>query len=134
MSKLEQALKKSAKNILRVSEFAEQCAVIRYIGFRYPNVRICSSAGGLFTTKTQAIKNVQAGYSAGFPDLFIYEPLGGYHGLAIEVKRIGGRATEEQKEWIAALNDRGYFARFAYGFEQAKELIDGYFRRAKSVS
>ena len=38
------------------------------------------------------------GYKRGFPDVFVYEPRGAFHGLAIELKKDkGGRVSHEPK-------------------------------------
>lgn len=72
-----------------------------------------------------------AGYRAGFPDLFIYEPRGEFHGLAIEMKRDKkSRVSESQKEWIEALNERGFRGVVCYGFDDAVSVIDSYFHRS----
>lgn len=68
-----------------------------------------------------------SGYKRGFPDVFIYEPRGRWHGLAIELKRDkGGRLSAPQREWIAALEARGYRAVVAKGLEAAKEVLTEY--------
>lgn len=69
----------------------------------------CASAGGMRTNIGTAVKMKMAGYKKGFPDIFIYEPKGQYHGLAIEVKA-RARSTPEQREWKQALEIRGYKA------------------------
>lgn len=65
------------------------------------------------------------GLKAGVPDNFIAEPRGKYHGLFIELKRAKkslSRKTAEQKEWVKALNEKGYKAAFCYGAEEAKRI------------
>ena len=44
----------------------------------------------------------------------------------MEIKTIKGRATQEQKEWIEALNERGYKAEVVKGLADILNLIDGY--------
>lgn len=73
-----------------------------------------------------------------WPDLFIYEPRNGKHGLAIELKAEGVSVLlkngdlpsnphiREQAEVLRQLRDRGYAAEFAVGYAQARELIDAY--------
>ena len=115
-----------------MSEDRLQSEVIRYIQLQYPKVRYCASLGGIYTSQSQARKAKRTGYSKGFPDLFLYEsrkkPMGGiYHGLAIEIKTIKGRATKEQKEWISALQKRNYRAEICKGLPEILKLIDSYF-------
>jgi hypothetical protein len=64
----------------------------------------------------------------GFPDIFIYEPRGTFHGLAIEMKRVkGGKIEPEQIEWKEQLRNRGYASYICKGSEDAIKVIDEYF-------
>ena len=64
------------------------------------------------------------GVSAGFPDVEVPLPSGHYHGFYCEMKPIkGGRLTDEQREWLSYLRDKGYWAEVAHGFEEAKEMF-----------
>ncbi len=65
----------------------------------------------------------------GFPDIFVYEPRGQYHGLAIEMKRQqGGKVSEAQRECLAELTARGYLAVVCRGFQEAKKTVDEYLK------
>jgi hypothetical protein len=88
-------------------EAGVQKSVIDYIKYAYPQALYCASAGGLRTSITQAIKMKATGYVKGVPDLQIFEPMGKYHGLLIEIKDIKGVVSKEQKQWIKELNERG---------------------------
>lgn len=60
----------------------------------------------------------------GYPDLFLPVARGGYHGLYIELKRPGsGKVSEDQEWWIDQLNGQGYYATFAWGEIEAKNVI-----------
>ena len=72
-----------------------------------------------------------AGMKAGVPDLSLPVPRRGFHGLYIEMKFGKGRATEEQKAFIKALQEQGYKVAVAYGAEQAREVIRHYLARAE---
>ena len=113
-----------------MSESRLQSEVVKYIQLQYPKVKYCASLGGIRTSMTQAVMAKRTGYVKGFPDLFIYESrtVDGitYHGLALEIKTIKGRATKEQKEWIEALNERGYKAEIVKGLPDILDLIDSY--------
>ena len=70
------------------------------------------------------------GYKRGFPDVFVYEPRGTFHGLAIELKKEkGGRVSESQKEWVEALEMRGYKAAIAKGFDEAVNVLNLYLNK-----
>jgi hypothetical protein len=67
------------------------------------------------------------GTSAGVPDIIIVDPVPGYVGTALELKRIsGGTVSKHQKEWLRALKSRGWAALVARGardaIKQLKEL------------
>ena len=68
-----------------------------------------------------------SGYKRGFPDVFVYEPRGPFHGLAIELKKEkGGRVSQAQKDWLNALEMRGYKATVAKGFDEAVAVLVAY--------
>ena len=67
------------------------------------------------------------GTQRGFPDLFLYVPRRVYHGLAIELKRrVGGRVSPAQAEWLNRLREQGYKAIVCYGWDDARRVIEGY--------
>lgn len=54
-------------------------------------------------------------------------------GVAIELKRQkGGRVSDEQCEWIAALNERGWYATVCKGADEAISVLEslGYGKRS----
>ena len=112
-----------------MSESRLQSEVVKYIQLQYPKALYCASLGGIRTSMTQAVMAKRTGYVKGFPDLFVYEPspCGKYHGLDLEIKTLKGRATKEQKEWIEALNERGYKAVIVKGLPDILNCIDSYF-------
>ena len=96
--------------------------------------RPVASANGGSRNLMEAMKMKRMGVSPGFPDIEVPLPSGPYHGFYVEMKRQkGGKVSEEQREWIEYLKDKGYFAEVAYGFESAKEMWNYYislFKRA----
>ena len=112
---------------MKAKEDKLQSAVVTYLKLEY-RALFCASLGGQYQRyHSQRMKAKRNGYSAGFPDLFIYETKGGYCGLAIELKVKGNYASPKQKDWINKLNARGYLAKVCTGFDEAKEMIDNYF-------
>lgn len=128
------------------SQLQEQVA--SYIARKYPRVMFHSDFGsGVKLTPQQAVrqKRQNAGRRA-WPDLFIAESSNRcvdgswdfeWHGLFIELKREGSRLKKKNGEYYSQhiaeqaavldqLEEKGYFARFAVGFEEAKKLIDDY--------
>ena len=66
------------------------------------------------------------GLSKGFPDISILEPRGEFHGLYIEMKRKGNKASEEQIKWLMELKSRGYATTLCYSADEAIEKIKRY--------
>lgn len=66
------------------------------------------------------------GVRPGVPDLMLPIPMQGYHGLFIELKKPGGKVSEYQKKWNAALNEAGYLAVYCYGWEDAADVLVRY--------
>lgn len=63
----------------------------------------------------------------GVSDFFLPLPKKSYHGLWIELKRKKKYViSKEQKEWIERMRLLNYRAEFAYGFEDAKKIVEEY--------
>ena len=76
----------------------------------------------------------KSGVKSGFPDLMIFKPIDPWHGLAIEMKRRHQEKLKKrtsQDEWIKKLNDAGYLACYAFGFDQAKQVLEYYLQGKK---
>lgn len=113
-------------------------SVCDYLRYAYPTVMFNSDlAGSMKLSMYQAayMKNLRS--NRGFPDITIYEPRGGFHGLFLELKREGERIftsrgkpstphVAEQAEVMERLASRGYMTAFAVGFDAAKKMIDDY--------
>ncbi len=125
-----------------------QVAVADYLRLQYPDVLFHSDFGsGIKLTMGQAAKQKrQNGGRRAWPDMFIAEPrprcIDGswkyeWNGLFIELKKDGVRLKKKNGEWssdhiaeqaevLKKLRERGYFAEFAVGFDEAKSLVDKY--------
>lgn len=122
-----------------------QTKVADYLRLQYPNVVFHSDYGsGVKLTVRQAtIQKRQNGFRRGWPDMFIAEKsalangVTLFSGLFLELKRENTRLKKRNGEWasdhiaeqakiIEQLNERGYLATFAVGFDEAKEIIDKY--------
>ena len=109
------------------SEYEIQKRLTEYIDTEHPNVLWCASVGGARTSINEAKRMKATGYKRGFPDVFVYEPRGPFHGLAIELKKdSGGRVSPSQIEWRQALELRGYHATIGKGFDMAVDILEKY--------
>lgn len=113
--------------------------VCDYLRYNYRNVIFRTDfAAGIKMTVGQAVRHKRLQSGRAWPDLFIAEPKGAYHGLFIELKAKGTviykqdgtpRANAHLQEQAAMLSDltsRGYKAQFAVGFDEARAIIDDY--------
>ena len=112
-----------------------------YLRYNYKNIiwRF-DLAADLKLSIGQARKHKRLQQHRGYPDLFIAEPRGEYHGAYIELKKAGTRIFKkdgtlvadehirEQFDVLEQLRKRGYMAEFACGFDEAKKIIDKYLR------
>jgi hypothetical protein len=112
-----------------------------FLQAEYPEVifRVDYSAGMKMSIgSAKKLSALHGDKSRGYPDLFIAEPRGRFAGLYLEVKRSrndlfktngGFRDTkhlQEQLEVLLFLRNKGYYAQFATGFDNAKEQINHY--------
>ena len=108
-----------------MKEYQLQKAVCKYLDLQ--NVLYCGSMGGNYQAHMSVrMRAKNSGYKRGFPDLFIYEPKGKWHGLAIELKVGYNKATIEQLNWIKNLTEKGYVASVCVGIDEALRVIEGY--------
>jgi len=121
-----------------MNEAREHTMLCTYIKVNYPDVIFTTDLSGVRVSMGTAKKLPQLRSSNGIPDLLIFEPRGGMHGLCIEMKATGKvthnkdgnvRHDEhliEQNEVLRCLRKKGYCAEFALGFVQGKQLVDEY--------
>ena len=59
-------------------------------------------------SKSNGAELVRQGLKKGVPDICLPVPRGKYHGLYIEMKRVGETLRDDQKKWMQALAKNGY--------------------------
>lgn len=104
-----------------------QVAVVGLLESIHPKPLYSATVGGVRLAIHTAKKMKEAGYSSGIPDMLIFEPRGFYTGLAIEIKTEKGRASDNQKQWVTDLNNRGWRAEVCRGFDECADVISEYF-------
>jgi len=117
-----------------------QINVCSWLKLQYPDVIFTSESSGLRLTMGQARSLAKQRSGKGLPDLMILEPRGDYSGLFIELKREGEKVfrrdgqirsdvhLQEQYNIINRLNNKGYLAGFAIGFDEARNMITKYMK------
>lgn len=113
--------------------------VCDYLRLQYKSVIFRTDfAAGIKMTMGQAVRHKRLQSERAYPDLFIAEPRNGFAGLFLELKAVNiykknGNLKADphlhaQNEMLTRLQNKGYFASFAIGFDHAKRLIDVYMR------
>lgn len=75
-----------------------------------------------------AAKLKAEGVKPGVPDLFLPVPRVGFHGLYIELKRVGGSPTPEQWAFMERAHARGYLVRCFNNLSLAVNCVAEYLR------
>lgn len=117
------------------TEEQEQTVVIHWaemMAGRWPELRMLFHVpNGGKRSKTEAARFRAAGVRSGVPDLFLPCSRGGYHGIWIEMKAVGGRVSAEQARWQTELLGQGYMCAVCYGADAAIATIEKYMRLKK---
>jgi len=113
------------------SESAEQIALFRWVWFMSksrPELSLLHHIGnGGWRNPATAARLKREGVRAGVPDLCLPVARGGFHSLYVELKRkTGGKVSDVQKTWIAALQEQGHLVAVCAGADEAIKVITGY--------
>ena len=79
-------------------------------------------------TRYSGGKLLAEGLKPGVPDICLPVPNKMYHGLFIEMKAGRNKPTENQEFWLDALSAQGYCTVVAYGWVEAKTIIENYLK------
>lgn len=145
-------MKQATKN-KKETEYDLQVMLVDYLLVNYPDVIFRSDLGGIRLppglikkvnrlSVGSAKKKEDQGKKIAYPDFFIAEPMGGWFGLYIELKREkrgyckgenpldkqlkNDEHVREQAEVLLRLREKGYYADFAGGIAEARHLVDWY--------
>ena len=120
-----------------MTEYYEHSQVCQFLKLQYPDIIFTSDLSGVRLPVGLAVKVSRLKSDRGIPDLLIFEPRNGYHGLFIEMKRTGEKLLKkdgsfksdhlkEQCDLHIRLRSKGYYCEFAAGFDEAKKIIENY--------
>jgi hypothetical protein len=84
---------------------------------------------GGWRTFSQAVRFKAQGVTAGIADISIDVPAGNFHGLRIEMKRVGCKASGEQLVHIELRRRMGYQASVCEGFDEARRVTVSYLKQ-----
>ena len=82
--------------------------------------------GGYKSNLLRVMSMKAEGVAKGFPDIALLCPNKKHAGLFIELKRIGGKVSPDQRCWIEKLRLCGYHATVCYGASEAITEIKAY--------
>ena len=113
-------------------EHFEQVTVIRWIDLHakaIPELSLRFAVpNGAKRSVWEATQAKSEGMQAGVPDLWLPVARGGFHGLAIEMKRKhSGEVSKAQADYIARLSGAGWSVHVCHGAGEAIAVIAGYF-------
>ncbi len=104
-----------------------QMAVAKYLDFL--SVCWCHVANERKTSKIAGLRLKKKGVKSGVPDVLIFEPNDDYSGLAIELKIKPNKPTDNQKEWLESLKEKGWYTEVCYSLDDVRSLIKKYFKK-----
>ena len=110
-----------------------------YLHTFYPEAVFTTDLSGLRVSKYVAKKIKNWKSENGIPDLLIFKPINGWHGLLIELKKEGqiiirpkgtyfNKHIGIQAEVLEKLTELGYYSTFAIGLDGAIQVIDRYMK------
>lgn len=117
---------------IKVSEQSEQLRFCKWLKREYPQVLFRSDVQNQSarSPQMQNILQILDPYRSGMPDIVIYQPMGPYYGLMIEMKRVGASINTEhgrdQQSMHERLREKGWKIIFAWGAENAKQEFKDY--------
>jgi hypothetical protein len=113
---------------MKTTEADLQKAIVTYLGFKYPKLLFHHSPNGGFRNAREGAKFKAMGTRAGMPDLMIFRHTNEYAGLALELKSIKGKTTQNQDDVMHLLKLEQWRCHVINNFEQAKDIIDQYLK------
>ena len=116
---------------IEAKEAQEQAALFRWMrlnAVKYPELELAYAIpNGGTRNPIEARHLKEQGVKPGVPDICLPVPNLKYTALYIELKRRnGGKVSDAQRGWIAALNRVGCRAVVCHGWEEAREEIERY--------
>lgn len=113
------------------SESEEQKAVFEWAAaFErvYPELFLLAAIpNGGYRNPREAARLRAEGVKAGVPDMILFVARGGYHGLAIEMKRQRAyKISPKQICWMRRMSEQGWYAVVCQGAVQAQNIITKY--------
>lgn len=119
---------------MRHEEDRLQMMCVRWFSLQYPRMArlLHHSPNGGWRTRAEAALFKAMGTRAGFPDLILLVPRGGFHALMIEMKTRRGRQSEEQREYQRLVEVMGYRYEVCRSFDGFRDIIEDYLKASST--
>ena len=112
------------------SEHSEQSTVIDWTFMmmgKYPELDLIFAVpNGASTGPIGKNSLKREGLRPGVCDLFLPCARGGFHGMFIEMKAHSGKLSENQEQFIAAVEKQGYYTAVCWGAQEAINQLEYY--------
>lgn len=105
-----------------------QINVCKYVRYAYPFAVIHHSPNEGKRSKFERYLIGLLGVNPGFPDLIILDDDKRILFLELKAKK-GNKVQSSQKWWNSTLLKFGFNSEICFGFDEAKEVIDDFFKR-----
>ena len=124
-------------NTYLTKEQIEHKQICQWLAIQYPNLLWWHTPNESKKTPFERFLFSVMGGKKGVSDFIIIEPRGMYSGLAIELKAKGTKVFKkngecyypEQHIFLKKMQEKGFFATFAIGFDSAKNIIENYLKK-----
>ena len=103
-----------------------QESVMKYLATKYSGSFVVHIPNEGKRTRFEQFKLKKMGVVAGMPDVMIFDPRGGFSGLAIELKAGYNKPTENQKKCLRELENRNWKVFWSKSIDEVLEKIDNY--------
>lgn len=113
------------------TEDALQTRCIGFLRLKYRKKIFFHAPNGGNRNVKEAKKFKSMGVLPGVSDIMILNRCRGYSGLAIELKKKGGRLRDSQKDFLNKCAEEGYKCAVVYNFDAFMDLVDWYFNKDK---
>lgn len=115
---------------MRYTEEKMQEWCVKWFTLAYPEhaLLLHHSPNGGARTAYEGAAFKRMGTRAGFPDLVLMLPRGGYPYLCIEMKSKEGRQSDTQRNYQQAVERAGALYKVCRSFDEFKEIIENYMR------
>jgi len=116
---------------MKITESSLQIAVVDWFIWTYPElarllVKIPNEGRRSWARGRQMKRE---GLQKDFPDLVLFIPRGIYHGMVMEVKKLGEKPRAGQAEYLKLLENHGYYATYFDTFEEGQASIIWYLKQ-----